>query len=530
MRIAAIDIGSNSIHLLVVDAAARGTFRVLDREKEMVRLGAETLREGRLNRQAMDRGLETLRRYRQLADSRGVEKVIAVATSAVREAANGDQYLARIGRELRLWPRIISGEQEARLIHRAVAHSVHLAEAPVLVIDVGGGSIELIVARGAKLEWAVSEKAGVLRLTETFLRTDPMSPADEVRLSRGITAALGSHLDRARAATPERVVGTSGTILALGALAHELETGRLPETLHHLAVSAASIHTLRERLVETDLRERLKLPGLDAARADIIVAGAVLLDESLKRVGARELTLCEWALREGVLLDYVQSHRRSLARAARYPDPRRRSVVQLAERCSHDDRHARHTTRLALQLFDATVHRHGGGQRERELLEYAAVLHDIGHHISYPAHHKHSYYLIKNGDLHGFDPTELEVLACVARYHRRGRPRRTHSAYGSLAKTARRTVRLLAGLVRLADALDRSHRQVVESVSVSERNGAIRIRCHATADCELEIWGSRRRSGLLERVLRYPIRIDPPARTAVKRLGPRLRKPTARSA
>jgi len=302
-------------------------------------------------------------------------------------------------------------------------------------------------------------------------------------------------------------VGTSGTILALGALAHEIETGEAPDGLHHLAVPAEAIRRLRRRLVDSDLDQRLKMPGLDAARADLIVAGAVVLDEILEGLGAREITLCEWALREGVLLDYVQSHRRSLARAARVPDPRRRSVVQLAERCAHDETHARHTAALALSLFDATQGRHRLGAAERELLEYAALLHDVGHHISYPAHHKHSYYLIKNGGLHGFEPDEREVIACVARYHRRGRPRRTHAGYGALSRDRRRAVAVLAGILRVADALDRSHRQVVEAVSVSERAGRMTVRGEARGDCELEVWGASQRAGLLARSLGCSIRI-----------------------
>lgn len=509
MRIAAIDVGSNSIHMVVVEASGRGSLRVLDREKEMVRLGAETLRTGHLTRRAMDRGLETLRRYRQIADSRRVEKMIAVATSAIREARNGDRYLARIGREVRVWPRIISGEEEARLIHRAVAHSVHLADARALILDVGGGSVELILGGGAEVEWAASEKAGVLRLAERFAPSDPLAGPDEARLVRHIRETLGPHLDRARADAPARLVGTSGTILAVGALAHVMEAGRPPESLHHLTVRAQAVREARRRLVAMGLKERLKLPGLDPSRADIIVAGAVLLDEMLTRLEAREITLCEWALREGVLLDYVHSHRRSLARAASIPDPRRRSVLGLAERCAHDDRHARHTAALALALFDGTRRRHGLGDADRELLEYAALLHDVGHHISYPAHHKHTYYLIKNGDLHGFDPVELEALACIARYHRRGRPRRAHAGYGALPRPVRRKVRVLAGLLRLADALDRSHRQVVQAVRVSESDGVLRVRCEAATDCELEVWGATRRGDLLARVLKTAVRITP---------------------
>jgi len=379
---------------------------------------------------------------------------------------------------------------------------------------VGGGSVELIASRG-EVEWTASEKLGVLRLTEDAVRSDPLSSSDEARLVRRVSEGLGRHVERAREAGVTRVVGTSGTILALGTLAHELATGHPPERVHHLTVSAAAIRALRERLVAMDLRARLKLPGLDALRADIIVAGAVLLDEVLSRLGAAEIILCEWALREGVLIDYIESHRTSLVRAARLPDPRRRSVLQLAERCRHDDKHARHVARLAVALFDATHERHRFGASERDLLEYAALLHDVGHHISYPAHHKHSYYLIKHGDLHGFSPNELEVVACAARYHRRRRPRKSHAAYAALPRRLRRAVRVLAAILRLADALDRSHRQIVESVRATLRGDTLRLVGEATGDCELERWGASQRVGPLQRVLGCEVEIRIAA--AVKR-------------
>jgi exopolyphosphatase/guanosine-5'-triphosphate,3'-diphosphate pyrophosphatase len=304
------------------------------------------------------------------------------------------------------------------------------------------------------------------------------------------------------------VVGTSGTILALGALAHEMETGSRPASLHHVTVQASALRALRKRLVASDLRARLRMPGLDEERADIIVAGAVLLDAILDQVGARELVLCEWSLREGILLDYIHHHQRTLARAEEYPDVRRRSVVDLAERCEWDEAHARHVAGLAVALFDGTRRRHRLGATERDLLEYGALLHDVGHHISYPGHHKHTYYLVKNGDLRGFTPQEIEMLANVARYHRRGHPKKSHGAYAALSKPQRRTVRVLAGLLRIADALDRGHRQVVESVQVSDRRGSVRVRCQSRGDCELELWGVPRRARLLEEALALRVRVE----------------------
>ncbi|HEY6554695.1 MAG TPA: Ppx/GppA phosphatase family protein [Vicinamibacteria bacterium] len=508
MKIAAIDIGSNSIHMVVVEVAGSGGFAVIEREKEMVRLGAGTLARGMLSAAAMKRGLAVLLKYKQLARNHRVDKLVAVATSAVREARNGEDFLEQVGRETGIWPRVASGEGEARLIYLAALHSIHLEGKRALVVDIGGGSLELALGAGRRLEWAVSEKLGVLRMTERFVQSDPLSGKDEGRLEAAILKALLPHVEAVREAGFECAIGTSGTILALGAMAHHLEHGQAPETLHHLKVSSRTLHELRRQLVASTERERLRLPGLDARRADLLVAGAVLLDTVLERLGVEELTLCEWALREGILLDYIDRHPRSVARAEAIPDPRKRSVIALAERCLFDEPHARHVAGLSVALFDQTRERHGLGERERSLLEYAALLHDIGHHISYPGHHKHTYYLIKNAGLRGFDPLEIELLANVARYHRRGHPRRRHAEFGALPKPARQTVRVLAGLLRVADALDRSHRQTIRAVSVVERAGVLKIRGEATGDCELELWGVPRRTALLEEALELPVRID----------------------
>jgi exopolyphosphatase/guanosine-5'-triphosphate,3'-diphosphate pyrophosphatase len=288
-----------------------------------------------------------------------------------------------------------------------------------------------------------------------------------------------------------------------------------------VTVGADTLHELRERLVAASLRERLKMPGVDAQRADLLVAGSVILDTILQRLGAKNVVLCEWALREGLLLDYIHGHPRTLARAEAYPDVRRRSVVALAERCEYDGAHARHVATLALSLFDQTAHRHGLGATARALLEHAALLHDIGHHISYPGHHKHTYYLIKNGDLRGFHPEEIELLANVARYHRRSHPRKKHASFASLPRDSRRSVRVLAGCLRVADVLDRSHRQVVRGLVVSESSGLLRIRAEAEGDHELELWGAPRRTQLLEEALGMAVRVE--AVAAEPRSAPRLR-------
>jgi exopolyphosphatase/guanosine-5'-triphosphate,3'-diphosphate pyrophosphatase len=508
MKIAAIDLGSNSIHMVVVEASVSGGFRVIGREKEMVRLGASTLARHQLSSAAMKRGLETLAKYKRLCETQGVDKLIAVATSAVREAGNGEDFLERVGRTIGFWPKAVSGEEEARLIYQAALHSIHLEGRRALVIDIGGGSVELALGEGKRLDVLASEKLGVLRMAQAFGRSDPMSSKDEGALVEHVERHIRHHATRVRELEYDVAVGTSGTILALANLAIVEQTGATPETLHHVTVRADALRDVRRRLVGSSLRDRLRMPGMDQSRADIIVTGAVVLDTLLQRLGVKELVLCEWALREGILLDYMQGHRRSVARAEAYPDVRRRSIVGLAERCAADDAHGQHVARLAAELFEGTRRLHGLGDEARALLEYAALLHDIGHHISYPGHHKHTYYLIKNGGLRGFHPVEIEVLANVARYHRRGHPRRKHAGFGSLPRETRRVIRTLAALLRVADALDRSHRQVVRGLVVSGRGRSLLIRGQADGDSELELWGVQRRAALMEEVFGLPVRVE----------------------
>jgi exopolyphosphatase/guanosine-5'-triphosphate,3'-diphosphate pyrophosphatase len=501
MRIAAIDVGSNSLHMVIVEADRRGSFKVLDRERDMVRLGAGALSRGRLPASVMRSGLAVLRRYKRLAGIHRVDKIIAVATSAVRSARNGDDFLEAIGRQTGIWPRVIPGEEEARLVYLAALHSVHLEGKRALVMDLGGGSFELALGAGRKLERVASERLGVLRVSEKFVRTDPVSSKDERRLADQVRRRLGPFAEEIGEDAFDVAVGCSGTILALGAMASEMETGETPDSLHHRKVQASTIRALRKRIVAEDLRGRLRLPGMDGDRADLIVAGAIVLDTALDLLGVKQLTLCEWALREGVLLDYIEKHPRTLARASDYPDIRRRSVVALTERWRHDTPHSRHVAVLALQLFDGTRKLHGLEDGDRALLEYAALLHGVGHHVSHRRHDRHAEYLIRNGDLRGFEPEEIDLLALTARFHKRGRPRRSRAEVARLSRPVRRRLRRLSGLLRLADALDRSHKQLVSALECRVRGRNLRILCSSAGEIELELWGAARRKRLFERSL-----------------------------
>jgi exopolyphosphatase/guanosine-5'-triphosphate,3'-diphosphate pyrophosphatase len=290
----------------------------------------------------------------------------------------------------------------------------------------------------------------------------------------------------------DRVVGTSGTILSIGTVAAAVEEGTVPAETRNLRVSAKSIRRLRKMTSEMDLEERLGLPGLDPRRADLTVAGAVLLDSLLRKLNAEEITLCDLALREGLVLDYIHRHRSDIARVDQYPDVRRRSAIELAERCNWEADHSRQVARLAVAMFDQTLAIHRLGDREREWLEFAALLHDIGNHISYKKHHRHSYYLIKHGDLRGFEPAEIEVIALITRYHRRATPARGHIGYTDLPGRLRKAVRVLSAFLRIAETLDRSRNGVVRKIDVRERGGALQLDVFAVGDSELEVWAANK--------------------------------------
>jgi exopolyphosphatase/guanosine-5'-triphosphate,3'-diphosphate pyrophosphatase len=304
------------------------------------------------------------------------------------------------------------------------------------------------------------------------------------------------------------VIGTSGTILSLGAVAATAARGAPPSEIRNLRISAKQIRRLRKEVAELDLEERLAMPGLDPRRADLVVAGAVLLDTILRRIGAEELTLCDLALREGLVIDYIRRNKRQIAQVDRIPDIRRRSTIELAERCNYFSEHAQQVARLALALFDQTRAVHGRTDREREWLEYSALMHDLGVHISYPRHHKHSYYLIKNGDLRGFDPQEIEVIALAARYHRRGAPKKSQQEYAELPADLRRSVRLLSSILRVAESLDRSHAQVISGLELRDRGDDFLLQISTLGDAELEVWATNRYLAPFEEQLGKPIRLE----------------------
>jgi exopolyphosphatase / guanosine-5'-triphosphate,3'-diphosphate pyrophosphatase len=510
VKVAAIDVGTNSIHMLVVDTAGERAFEVIDREKTMVKLGAGLFTSRLIGERAFEAGLETLRRYVKLAEKLGVDEILAVATSASREAENGGEFLHAVYRETGIDPRVISGQEEGRLIFRAVRHAIDLGGARALVFDIGGGSVEAIVGDDREVLLSESLRLGVLRLLDLFQDPGALS-SKRIRELRGYVRGVASEvLPAATRLGFAKVIGTSGTIRALGEATH-LAAGNPPwRSLNAQVVAVTALAELAKRLAALDARDRAKLPGISEQRAEAIHLGAIALVELLEGAGARELVLSDVSLREGVVLDWLDRRGAGSAGGRTPPtDVRRRAVLELAGKYGRDDPHERHIAGLVLALFDQTRDLHGYGDAERELVEHAALLHGIGKSISFRGRHHHARYLVRHSELRGFSEEEIELLGLVVRYHRGERPSKRDASFAKLDADERQRVRVLSGLLRVAVALDRGQSQVVKRLNASRKNGSLELVIGSAGDLELELWAARRKTTPLARALGVEIRVLP---------------------
>ncbi len=494
-RMAAIDVGSNSLHMIVAQQDADGSVTTLWRMKEMVGLGRMSFPSRRLSGSAMDAAVASLRRFQQAAQRRQCEKIVAVATSAVREAENGGDFLERVRRELGLNIRVVSAREEARLIYLGVRHEVDLRSSPNLIVDIGGGSVEFIVADRHKASLLESRKLGAARMTAKFVHSDPISPGDLKSLKNHYDKELAPICQAIEDLSPVRAIGTSGTLQSVAGLCLSLGGSN-----HGRAIDRGTLIKLLNKLIDSTTKQRAAMKGLDDQRKDQILAGVQLIDMVFEKLNLTEMEICGSALREGIMLDYLARHVPELTIRRQVPDQRRRSVLDLARRCDWHEVHSLQVARLCLELFDQTRALHKLEKPERELIEFGAMLHDIGWHISREGHHKHSMYLVENGDLKGFTDEEIEIIANITRYHRGPTPQADHKAYASLSAKAKKIVNVGAALLRIADGLDRSHASVVSSLRLKVKKQKVDVRVRARSDAELEIWGARRKTDLFNEV------------------------------
>ncbi len=492
-RYAAVDIGSNSIRLLVADVPGSGAIQTLAEDRQVTRLGESAFRDGRLGEDAMELSLQVLERMGRTYQKLEVLGVRAVATSAVRDASNQAEFVERASQAAGTSVEVISGAEEARLIHLGVQSRWPHPGKRVLIVDVGGGSAEIILGENGRLVEAFSKPLGAVRLREVFLKNDPPTPEELRHMDEYIEERLSNVVRRIGGRPVDRAIGTSATAsAAVCAVNRVARAGR--EKADRLRATAAQVRNLYGRISKLDLAARRKIAGIGPRRAEIIVPGVALVRRVLDELRLRAIYYSSAGVRDGVVADLAaRGVGRELAMLSR---EQRRVAEGLAHHYAVPMAHARKVAELARELFHHLLSVHRLPPESGKLLESAAYLHDSGHYVSDTRHHKHSFYLVANSDLPGFTERERMIIAHLCRYHRKSLPAALHSAFQGLPVEDRKTVTLLIPLLRLADALDRSQRQLVESVECRAVDGAVSVRLRSKSNPDLEIWASERLSDL----------------------------------
>ena len=498
--VAAIDIGTNSIHMVVVEIEpSLPAFTIIAKEKDTVRLGDRNPKNGNLTPEAIGRSMATLKRCKKLADSLNATQIIAVATSATREAGNGEKFLQQIDAELGIRVNLISGQEEARRIYLGVLSGIDFNDRPHIIVDIGGGSTELILADVREPRFLSSTKIGAVRLSKEFVTTDPISQAELKCLRAYVRGMLERSVDEIWANLQlneiPRTIGTSGTIETLASI-HAKETlGTVPDPLNGYEMSRKDLEKIVKKLAAMSYEERLNVSGVSDKRAEIIVPGAVILLEVMTMLKLDAIAICERALREGMIVDWMLTHGLINSRLRYQNEVKNRNVLKIAHKYQVDLDYSQRITNFALSIFEQTKgHLHSWEEAEKELLWSAAILHNCGVYISHSAHHKHSYYLIRNAELLGFTELELELIANIARYHRKSKPKKKHEPYNDLPhKQYQLMVRQLSAILRLAVALDRRQKGSISDVKCQydDRNRTLHFQLIPNEpgdDCALELW------------------------------------------
>ena len=509
MKLAAIDIGSNSIHMIVAHIDATGSLEIIDRIKEMVGLGEETMTTGYLSEAAQERGLVTLREFRRIADAHQVDDVITVATAAVRAARNGENFIRRINDECALNAKVIDGREEGRLIYLGAREVVDFGTKKTLIADLGGGSLELVLATQRREQLGHSLKLGVRVLKGRFLLGNPPTSQEIEELVAHIRGRFEGIVRPIRSRGVDTILGTSGTFGAIRKIA--IARGDIAEDSN--VVPREVVEKLTEDIGKMTADERLDVPGLLEKRHAFILHGLVVMRTILEPFGADSYTYCDAALREGLLADYLDRNRPDLVMREEIPDPRRRSVIALCKRFYDAPAHPKNVARLAVRLFDDRAVMHRMSSAERELLEFAGRMHNVGKLINSGSHHKHSEYIIRNADLVGFTDREQQIMATVARYHRRSAPKSRHPGYMELAPEDRDLVKKLSVLLRLATALDRGHRGNVHRLSCTIKRDRLILQIMTYDDPSLELIGVRAQEKYVRDV--FGLRLDADVLTVI---------------
>jgi exopolyphosphatase/guanosine-5'-triphosphate,3'-diphosphate pyrophosphatase len=496
-RYAAIDIGSNSVRMLAAEAEPSTGVRTLASDREVTRLGQSVFRTGRVSQEAIDLVCSVLARMAQTYHKLNVLGVRVVATAAIRDASNQQEFLKRASDAVGSPVETISGQEEARLIHLGVQTMWPQPGKRVLMIDIGGGSAELILSRDRHIEYSVSKQLGALRLCEIFLRTDPPRASELRRLESYIEERIAPAIRKIGTREISRVIATSASASAAVSAINMVPRTRRDEADRKRA-SVAQLRKLYRDLSTRSLEDRRKVVGIGPRRAEIIVPGIAVLLRVLEDLGLPALYHSAAGVRDGIIVDLAA--RGAGFNLTQLPPEQLATVEEMAARYHEPMKHVRKVARLANTLFTGLHSLHQLSPMYGRLLEAAAYLHDIGHYVSDNKHHKHSYYLVANSDMPGFTARERELIANLCRYHRKAVPSETHVNWQSLDLEARRAVAYLAPILRLADNLDRSQDQRVKDVSCVVRPGDVLLEVKGDGDIDLETWAADRAGDVFQQV------------------------------
>ncbi|TGJ99000.1 Ppx/GppA family phosphatase [Leptospira langatensis] len=501
--LAAIDLGTNSFHMIIVRVRENGTFEAIAREKENVRLGSGLEEGGEIDPPAFKRAIDCLKRFKLLADNSKAE-IRAVATSALREASNRSQFQEAAWKEAGIKIDVISGYEEARLIYFGILQGLPVFDKKILLIDIGGGSTEVLVGYRGDILFSKSFKLGAIRLTEKFLKSDPLDSSQIRKCKLYVEETILPFRKIIRDLRPEMVIGSSGTAQATAGIirAFDGETEEIP--LNHYTFTSAEFRRARNLVLEADTsKKRAKIQGFDSKRSDIIVGGILILEELFQLLDLPNMTISEFALREGIIYDTIRKweHFQDQEHSKHLDDIRQKSIHNLLVSYTRDEDYARHVAKLSLDIFDQLAPVHKLGKEEREYLEASSLLHEVGLFISHSAYHKHSYYLIRNSEaMLGFTWGEIELIALTARYHRKSSPKSKHREFQRIGGREQDIVQKLSGILRIASACNRNRQGLIETVKCQVRkNQAIfSLVTNQNYDKSLELWACEEQADAFE--------------------------------
>ncbi len=485
-----IDIGTNAVRLLVVRINPNLSYTIISQEKEVVRLGEQEFKDCILRPDAKERAIFVCGKFAALARTYGADEIVSVGTSAIREAINRDEFLGELKAKTGLEVKVISGQEEARLIWLGVSSGIDIGDQKALFIDLGGGSTEIAIANQNECFYINSLRLGAIRLTSQFIGegwTGPISAETYKQIRNYSCNKINIVKSRVLQYGVRLAWGSSGTMINLAEVSNKLFKKTAGEK--ELVLSRKNLKKLATVLCWLPLEERRKVPAINPDRADIIIAGAAIIEAVMEQFGLEEINISHRELRDGLLVDYLSKYEGF--RQLQKTPMRNRSILHLGRSCNFDEKHAETVTTLALQLFDSAkqVGLHRMGEKERELLKHAATLHDVGDFLSFNNHHLHSHYIISNAGLPGFDKEEIQIIANIARFHRKKLPSKKALKYEGLDEENKDTVALLSTFLRFAEKLDRSHCGLVKKAEfVKVNKDQVLLRFYSDTDCSLEEW------------------------------------------